>query len=731
MSDLLTGLNDVQQAVVTESDGPMLVLAGAGSGKTRAVIHKIAYLLQEKHFFPMSVLAVTFTNKAAGEMRSRLRQLIGPPAEGLELGTFHSTCARHLRRHAPLVGYSSSYIIYDSDDVVVLFRQISRDLDLDPKKFRPQTLAHTYERLRTQQMSIGEWVESGPGAPPWRAAAGQAFKQFEKRKLAQDAMDFSDLLYKMRDVLEQNDDVRQWYHDRFQYMLVDEMQDTNKIQLELLRLLLGPHQRICAVGDDDQSIYGWRGARVENMLEFDRIFPGSKVLRMEQNYRSTKTILQAANSVIQNNSKRRPKNLWTENDEGSKIKLLQTDSEGDEAARIAQLVARQHQQGVPYRQMAVFYRTNAQSRSFEELFSREQVPHIVVGGIRFYERAEVKDALGYLRVIANPKDEVSLMRIINTPPRGIGKGALSKLRLDAARRGIGVYEAGLELAAEKSEERWARPILQFVKEMEGWRSCVGKQPLVDLLTRVLEESGYVKRLEDADSIESESRLENLESLVASITEFEERNEDPTLHAYLEQIALITDIDLWTTEMDRVPLMTVHAAKGLEFDLVFISGMEQDLFPHASHMEGAELEEERRLFYVALTRARKQIYITHARSRFRFGQTTFPSVSQFVTEVDNDTIDWVGQRRRQSFQQALMNKIRTQQPPVSRERKVVRRPRIAQAGADSGLTGKVVTHPTHGRGRVLAVVGSGDDCQAVVRFDNGKLATVNAGKLKQV
>lgn len=731
MSDLIADLNDVQKEVVTHCDGPVLVLAGAGSGKTRAVIHKVAWLLKERHFFPMSVLAVTFTNKAAGEMRNRLRNLIGPPAQGLELGTFHSICARHLRRHAPLVGYSSSYIIYDADDVVVLFRQIARDLNLDPKKFRPQSLAHTLDAVRNMEMGVAEWIETGPGSPSWRARAGQAFLEFEKRKQAQDAMDFSDLLYKMRDVLKENEEVRNWYHDRFQYVLVDEMQDTNRIQLELLRLVLGPHQRICAVGDDDQSIYGWRGARVENMLEFDDIFPGTKVLRMEQNYRSSKTILQAANSVITHNRKRRSKKLWTDNDEGSRIRLFQTDSEGDEAARIAQLVAEHHTAGVPYRQMAVFYRTNAQSRSFEELFAREKIPHIVVGGIRFYERAEVKDALAYLRVMANPKDELALLRIINNPPRGIGKGAISNLRMQAASGGCSLYEAALKLAAEQPDERWAVNVTGFASAMEGWRTVAGKMPLGDLLTRVLEESGYVKRLEEADSIESESRLENLEALVASITEYEERNEEPTLHSYLEQIALITDIDLWTEEMDRVPLMTVHAAKGLEFDMVFISGMEQELFPHSSHMTGPELEEERRLFYVALTRARKQVAITHARSRFRFGQTSFPALSQFVREIDGDTIEAVGQAQRQSFQQALMDRIQRRKPTAPQERKVVRRPRVASAGADSGLTGRIVTHAVHGRGRVLATVGAGDNCQAVVRFDNGKLATVPAAKLTQV
>jgi len=726
--DLLASLNDVQREVVTYSDGPVLVLAGAGSGKTRAVTHKVAHLLKVEGYRPHSVLSVTFTNKAAGEMRGRLRRLVGPPAEGLSMGTFHSICARLLRRHAELIGYTNSFIIYDADDTRVLFRQVVNELDLDRKKFAYRLLASVYDSLRSRGTNMDAWAGEADGSSAWRPIALRAFKKYEEKKVALNAMDFTDLLARMLQVLRENEDVRRSYHERYQYVLVDEMQDTNRMQLDLLRHLVGPHLRICAVGDDDQSIYGWRGARVENMLDFEKAFPGARVLRMEQNYRSTPVILDAAHSVIRNNSRRRDKKLWTNESGGERLLLITADSEGDEAARVSQLVKSLYsEEATPYRNMAVFYRTNAQSRSFEERFAAEQVPHVVVGGMRFYERAEVKDALGYLRVLYNPRDDVSFTRIVNNPPRGIGKGALDRLAMVAFERGSSLYEAGLTLLELDEPEKWQRTIGAFISRVEGWRQQVELMSIADLQVHLLQDSGYLARLEGLDSVEAESRLENLDQLVSAIKEFEEREESPSLQGYLEQVALITDIDLWNDEYDRVPLMTVHAAKGLEFDVVFVTGMEERLFPHANHSEDWELEEERRLFYVALTRARRRVVITNARTRLRFGETSRPDLSRFVTEIDSELLDEVGSYSRRSFAQASASggagKGGLPYRKAPRRRTTVK---PAQVTAD--LAGSFVVHPEHGRGKVLAVVGGGKDKFVVVKFRDN-MATVRANTLK--
>jgi DNA helicase-2/ATP-dependent DNA helicase PcrA len=716
---ILADLNDVQRAIVTDCDGPMLVLAGAGSGKTRAVTHKIAYLLKVQHLMPYRVLSVTFTNKAAAEMRERVKKLAGPPASGLELGTFHSVCARLLRRHAELLGHTSSFVIYDTDDAGVLMRQIVKDHDLDPKKFNPKRLASTFDTLRSHNVALDEWTSDGQWDRSWRNRAAELFRAYEKRKQQLDAMDFTDLLHKMHRLLADHPDVRQHYQERFEYVMVDEMQDTNHVQLELLKLLVGDHNRICAVGDDDQSIYGWRGARVENMLSFETAFAGAKILRMEQNYRSTQTILAAAHSVIQHNDRRHSKKLWTENPQGEPLQLVEADTEGDEAKKVAAWILRlQNDEKIPARDMAVFFRTNAQSRSFEEVFAMERIPYIVVGGMRFYERAEVKDALGYLRLVQNTRDEVSLMRIFNRPTRGIGDKAMQRLRELAYDNGTSLYDAALSLIATPEPERWHKPVVAFVKQVESWRQLATTALVSDLLMKVLEESGYVARLETLDTVEGESRLENLQQLVAGIVEQEGKVDQLTLQDYLEQIALITDIDSWSEDREHVPLMTVHAAKGLEFDVVFASGMEEGLFPHQNHTDPAEIEEERRLFYVALTRARKRVVLSHAKSRVRFGQWEYMRPSRFIGELDPDLVVAQGTRPRGSFRDAMG---RSSQPSVHRRRPSRESIGVREATAGARRSGQRVRHAKFGDGKVLAAVGK----QLVVKFDDGTLVTVLA------
>jgi DNA helicase II / ATP-dependent DNA helicase PcrA len=716
MSDpVLSSLNQIQRDIVTHCDGPALVLAGAGSGKTRAVTHKIAWLLREFQFMPYQILAVTFTNKAAGEMRERVRKLVGPPADGLELGTFHSVCARLLRRNADRLGYSSNFSIYDPDDAGVLMRQILKDLKYDIKKFTPRRMVSTLDTLRSHAVPFSTWISADGWEDSWRQEAVNVFDEFAKRKKALHAMDFSDLLHKMHELLQDHEEVRKQYQERFQYVLVDEMQDTNHVQLELLKLLVGQHQRICAVGDDDQSIYGWRGARVENMFEFETSFPGAQVFRLEQNYRSTQLILDAAHSVILRNRQRHAKKLWTEQKGGERIEVVAADTESDEAVQVARRIQRMIAQGQPAREIAIFFRTNAQSRSFEEIFSREKIPHIVVGGMRFYERAEIKDALAYLRVIANPRDEVSLLRIISRPPRGIGEVGIQRLRERAYDQGIGLANAGELLCNNDEPERWMNPFVAFFKKVLRWRQQAGQLLVSELVMEVLQESEYIEKLETLGTIEAQSRLENLEQLVASIAEQEHRVEELPLQVYLEQVALIMDIDSWAEDREHVPLMTVHAAKGLEFDHVFVTGLEEGLFPHRNHLDDDELDEERRLLYVAMTRARKRLVISHAKSRLRFGEWEYMQPSRFLMEISEQHLDKPEPRRRGSFSEAM----------AGRQQSAQRRPSVhVRRAGGTNWAGRKVRHSVHGPGTVLANVG--DDI--VVRFDSGKLVTVASGSV---
>jgi len=729
IEELLAPLSEIQRDIVTNCDGPMLVLAGAGSGKTRAVTHKIAYLLTKRLIMPYRVLAVTFTNKAAGEMKDRVRKLVGPPADGVELGTFHSVCARLLRRNAELLGYTSSFVIYDPGDGAVLMRHLVNDRGLDKKRYRAKALVSTYDSLRSRNRDIDLWIQAGRGDDAeWRETAARLFAEYERRKRALNAMDFSDLLFQMHRLLAENDGVKEFYQERYQYVLVDEMQDTNYIQMELLKQLVGPHLRICAVGDDDQSIYGWRGARVDNMLNFEAVFEGTRIVRMEQNYRSVGTILDAANSVIRHNQRRHSKRLWTDNVHGEKLQFMVADSEGDEAVKVARLVKELGSaEGIPRRRMAVFYRTNAQSRSFEEVFAQQEIPHVVVGGLRFYERAEVKDILAFLRVVQNPRDEVSLLRIVNKPTRGIGNTGLDRLRRLASHKECSLYEACLALAEQEEPERWARPITAFVKMVEKWRREADGVSVPELARQVLDESGYLERLRAQDDVEAESRLENLDQLLASMAEFDLKQERPALSEYLEQVSLITDLDLWREDRDYIPLMTVHSAKGLEFDVVFITGMEEGLFPHENHMNAAELEEERRLFYVALTRARKRVYISRTRSRARFGEWKRMKRSMFLKEIPPGLVAEMPVRRRGSFQDALRARVhrRKRKASAGTEGKGGTQVRVREAaGASPEWAGETVKHRKHGKGKVIAVIGKGGSAQVVVKFESGDLVTVS-------
>lgn len=721
-TELLAQLNDEQGQVVTYCEGPMLVLAGAGSGKTRAVTYKVAWLLAEENYLPHEILAVTFTNKAAQEMKNRVVKLVGLPGNGVEVGTFHSVCARILRQHADKIGFTSSFGILDTDDGRVLMRHVIREMGLDDKNTFPPARIHSLaDQLQNRRLTPAAWLGqvTDPGQKAWRSHVVTILAAYDARKRGLNMMDFTDLLERTEALLRDHEEVRQYYNRKFRYVIVDEMQDTNATQLALLRLLVGPHRHLCAVGDDDQSIYGWRGARIENMLEFEKAFPGARIVRMEQNYRSTNTILSAAHSVIYRNKRRRPKKLWTENAVGDPVRVAQTDSESDEAMKVAALLRKHHAAGMPYRQMAVLYRTNAQSRPFEEILARANLPYVVIGGLRFYERAEIKDTLAYLRLVNNPRDELAFRRIVNNPPRGIGDGALEKLAALPGGPEITLYQKAQSLAQAEVKEKWHGPLLKFVEMIEGFRSQVGNYSIRDLAIHILEKSGYYERLEASDPLERESRSENLGQLMNGIAQYEEDRQDweverqPTLQGYLEDVALLTDVDLWKEEQDRVPLMTVHAAKGLEFDVVFVVGMEEGLFPYErANDEWADVEEERRLFYVALTRAAKQVYLFYSGMRRKYGQTMECTISPFLEELDPSVIKVEGAKTRRSFSEVLASRSAPPRPEYGRP---------AEA-PNTGWTGRMVSHPRYGRGQVMATMGAGSKLILVVRFGKD-IATV--------
>jgi len=626
-----------------------------------------------------------------------------------------------LRGNAARLGYPSTFTIHDADDSVVLMKQVIRDLSLDDKKtFVPKKVLGVLDTLRSRDWSVEKWVEEARRTDPWRPTVASILGTYEKRKKELGAMDFGELLHLTRALLRESPEVAERYQQQFRTVLVDEMQDTNLVQMDLLRLWVGSHNCICAVGDDDQSIYGWRGARVENMLEFERVFPGTRVFRMVQNYRSTQTILRAANSVIAKNRRRHVKELWTEEEQGEPVRVTPADSENDEAMRVVSAIRELcSSKGLPYRSVAVFFRTNSQSRPFEEQFARQRIPHVVVGGTRFYARAEVKDALSYLRTVLNPRDEVAFLRIVNTPPRSIGPTSIDRLRALARQEGIPVWDLLCRFMADPEPPKWAKPLVAFARLIELWRQDIQTSPVKELMERILTETGYVQRLEDQDAVEATSRLENLGELLTAMAEYDLREADSGegggLARYLEDLALITDLDLWSSDQDRVPLMTVHAAKGLEFDTVFITGMEERLFPHMNCQDDAGIEEERRLFYVALTRARKRAVVTWARSRARAGSWEMSSASRFLNDLDPETVNHGQVRQRRSFKDVL----RKESAPAQEEGVI---------GPKS--TGKRVVHASLGEGIVLGVIGqSGSTADVMVRMDSGEIRVVKAGALR--
>ena len=633
-------LNPMQQEAVFCTEGPLLVLAGAGSGKTRVLTHRVAYLIEEKEVNPWNIMAITFTNKAAGEMRERVDKLVGFGAESIWVSTFHSSCVRILRRHIEALGYSTSFSIYDTDDQRTLMKQVFKTLDVDTKQLKERGALSAISSAKDKLIGPEEFLLNATGDFRQRRI-GEIYQEYQKQLKKNNAMDFDDLIVKTVELFQNNPDVLNYYQERFKYIMVDEYQDTNLAQFKLISLLAAKYKNLCVVGDDDQSIYKFRGANIENILNFEDAFPGARVIKLEQNYRSTQNILNAANGVIRHNCGRKDKTLWTANSEGTLVHFKQFENARDEADYVARQI---RDSGFSYQDQAVLYRTNAQSRLLEERCIYYNVPYRLVGGVNFYQRKEIKDILAYLRTIANGVDDLSVLRIINVPKRGIGATTMGKVTIFASEHGMSLYDALKAARQVPGLGKAAAKIEAFVGQIESFKVRANSEDFTiqDLIEGILDETGYRQELEAEGEIESQTRLENIEELVNKAVSYEQDSEHPSLDEFLEQVALVADIDNMDESENRATLMTLHSAKGLEFPKVYLVGMEDGLFPSMMSItadDKSEIEEERRLCYVGITRAREELVMTSARQRMVNGETRYSKPSQFVEELPASAVEF--------------------------------------------------------------------------------------------
>ena len=676
-------LNEPQREAVYHTDGPLLILAGAGSGKTRVLTHRIAYLIGERGVNPWNILAITFTNKAAEEMRQRVDNLVGFGAESVWVSTFHSACVRILRRFIDRLGYENHFTIYDTDDQKTLIKEVCRKVDVDTKVFKERSLLSAISSAKNE-MILPDEFELNAGGDFAKMKIAKVYREYEAQMRANNALDFDDLLVKTVQLLQTQPDVLESYQERFRYIMVDEYQDTNSVQFQLVSLLAGKYKNLCVVGDDDQSIYKFRGANIRNILDFEHEFPDAKVIKLEQNYRSTGNILNAANSVIANNRGRKEKSLWTENGEGELIRLRQFDTAFDEADFIGEDIKSAVRQGGSYNDSAVLYRTNAQSRLLEEKFIAMNIPYKIVGGVNFYARREIKDLLAYLKTIDNGRDDVAVRRIINVPKRGIGLTTINRIQESATERGIGFYEALLAPGLIAGVGRSATKLDSFAALIEYFKTLAEEMNITDLLQEVIEKTGYIESLENEDKEEAKTRKENIDELISKAATYEEscqdKDEKATLSGFLEEVALVADIDSLDEDQEYVVLMTLHSAKGLEFPRVYLAGMEDGLFPGYMSINAGdreELEEERRLCYVGITRAEQELTLTSARRRMVHGETQYNPMSRFVKEIPRELLDTGNKKFTQETEMPV------QQNTYARAREAFR----AQAfgGAFGGMT----------------------------------------------
>ena len=638
--DFLEALNPRQKAAVTHVDGPLLVIAGAGSGKTRVLTYRIAYLIRQGKARPDQILAVTFTNKAAAEMKDRVAQLIGDIVRGISVSTFHSACVQILRAHADKIGYRRNFQIFDTADQLVVVKEALQELNLDPKHFEPKAILASISNAKNELLDPSDFDDKA--ADFWQRQVSRVYHLYQQKLVQNNGLDFDDLIMQTVHLFRTHPSVLKSYQERFRYVLVDEYQDTNHAQYVLVSLLVAQHRNLCVVGDDDQSIYGFRGADIRNILDFEKDFPNAAVIRLEQNYRSTQNILDAANHVIANNIGRKGKNLFTDNGTGEKLKFFQAYDERQEAAFVAATITREIQwEQRQYQDFTILYRTHAQSRSFEEEFIHRGIPYRIVAGLRFYERKEIKDLLAYLRLLANPLDNYSFKRIINVPKRGIGPGTIAKLEQYAQAQDVSLLQA-LDQINEITTltQKYKRELTVFRDLYRKWRQSMAAQSVTEIAAMVLEDSGYRQMLLAERTVEAEARLENLNEFMSVTRQFDQAEENQGLELFLEQIALMSEVDNYDQEADAVSLMTLHAAKGLEFPVVFLVGMEDGVFPSArSIWEPGQLEEERRLAYVGLTRAKEQVYLTCAYRRTLFGNTSENPISMFVKEIPDSLLEF--------------------------------------------------------------------------------------------
>jgi len=714
---ILEELNPAQVAAVEFNSKPHMIVAGAGSGKTKVLTHKIAYILADG-FEPENILALTFTNKAANEMKERITHLVGKKAEKIWMGTFHSILAKILRNEADKINYKTNFSIYDKEDSVSLVNNILQEFEIDIVGLTGNSIHSRISNLKNQMIGPDEY-EKDLAQTPQEKTIAKVYREYNKRLHINNAMDFDDLLLKPIELFNNHQKVLQNYRKQFKYILIDEFQDTNKAQYEIVKFLATPRTKVCVVGDDAQSIYGWRGAHIGNMLDFERDFDKAEVFRLEQNYRSTKMILQAADSVIKNNKNQIRKTLWTENNDGEQLSILRCADEKDEAFQISKKIKKEvSQKKISLNDIAILYRVNSQSRALEEALRRDKIPYKIIGGVEFYRRKEVKDIIAYLRVLANQEDEESLLRIMNFPQRGIGNTSISKMIEFARKLDISLFTTMsrvFEVIAVK--ERIQKNVKQFKQLLDKYIELKDKLSLAELTSALIDELGVLRIYKEENTQDSKQRYDNIQELLKAIQEYNEENKNADLDTFLEEVSLISGVDQLDESKNSITMMTIHSAKGLEFPIVFVTGCEEDLFPLNSKFDmNANDEEERRLFYVALTRAEKKVFITYARSRYRFGEVAYQSRSRFLEEIDPNTYTELngGTGRKSGRRKKSDNYDEFYQPSYDDEYNQERR---------SVRVGSRVHHEVFGEGKIISINGLGNDQKITIDFESHGMKTL--------
>ncbi len=719
--DYLNGLNDRQREAVLHTDGPLLILAGAGSGKTKVVTHKIAYLIEEKRIFPGNILAITFTNKAANEMKERVGKLLSTNVDDMWMGTFHSICVRILRRDIDKIGYNRSFTIYDRDDQITLVKECIKERNLDKDTYKESSVLAQISKLKDSMTDPDKFINLNY-KDFYLRNIGELYALYQEKLKQYNALDFDDLIIKTVQLLKSNADVLDYYQRKFKYVFVDEYQDTNKVQYDLTTLLSDKYNNICVVGDPDQSVYSWRGADITNILDFEKDFKNAATIMLEQNYRSTQNILNLANKVIRHNSERRDKSLWTDNHEGEPIFYDELPDSEDEALFVANKIDGLLSQGYKLSDCAILYRTNAQSRSFEDAFIRKNIPYKIVGGLKFYDRKEIKDIVAYLKVLENPLDNISLKRIINVPKRGVGNATIDKLEEFAADTNDSIYGALLSLEnigdLNARAKNSLRPFIEMMNKLMAMKEIMGVK---DFIEEVINATGYIRELEREDTIEAQTRIENIKEFISVAIDFEMRMGESNLEEFLANVALLSDVDKTSDTTNVVTMMTVHSAKGLEFPVVFLVGMEDGLFPITRALDNeSELEEERRLCYVAVTRAEKLLFITNARVRTIYGNVNYTLPSRFIEEMG----DAIEKKAKNSIKEQLVSvkDLTTKREPLKRET-FAPRPFVIQAqpkpqgnkSLDVNI-GDKVKHKKFGIGTIVQIKDRDNDKELVISFD---------------